>query len=170
MYFLLPFENSAGDKSLVKQDIRKEYMLGINLTKYIANGKKHHDLSAQKVHYSSDDKTSTLFMPKLKFVQQDGSVWVVTAKRAICFQSNKELDFKKIELYEDVKIQKQLMDETMILTSQTMTYLPKTEKLYTDDDVSYVQNNIRMKARGMEADLSIEKINLHHDIHTEVIN
>ncbi len=133
------------------------YMEEVTATIMDIYGKPSMKIVTPKMLHFADNDTTELTSPELTLYRKASAPWYITAKFAEATQGIDQVDF-----WDDVTIHRpahQHQPATLIKTTTLVVY-PNKKMAETKDNITLIQPNLVVKAKGMQADMNTGDIRL----------
>lgn len=132
----------------------------LSVKEFNEQGQLIHSLSAPKLHHIPLDDKYVLEKPYIRIQQETQPQWTIYSRKAIAMHGNREITFQ-----EHVRIQQaaQANSPAKLVKTEELTYFPATKMATTAKDILFKQAHNQVQARGMQADLSKNRVKLLSD-------
>lgn len=129
----------------------------VSMRQHDQTGKIAHSMESLQIKHIPKENTHWIKKPHLWVVQGDQSPWEINANEATALHGG-----EVITLHSQVRIHQNKSDhnEENTLTTEELTYYPKTKEASTEKDILFVQPGHRVQSKGMRANLEKKHVHL----------
>lgn len=132
-------------------------MTQLNLRQFSSNGELANSMHSPLIRHVPKNNTHWIKTPHITIAKDGQGSWEINAKQATALYGGTEITFK-----DNVRIHqhKSAHNEATTLTTEAITYYPKTKHAITSQDILFEQPGNRVQAKGMKADLEKKHVRL----------
>ena len=148
---------------------QQEYMQNITVTHFTEEGKIKDQLQARYWAYIPAKQASVLQDPHLHLFKANGAEWVVRAKRGEAHHPTLEIKPSKLELTEDVIIERIANNNftPVIMKTSQLFYFPDLELAETAEFVEMHKPGLIISGVGLKSDLQENIVTLLSKVTTQ---
>lgn len=146
----------------------QEYMISLETTTYNLDGKPKESLRAQFWEFNATTGYSDLTKPVVTIYKETGEIWHLSANKALAWHATLQEKISKINMREDVLIERPEHNEITSLTVKTLAldYFPDKEMISSEEFVTMQQPGLTISGHGLSGYLNRNWIELHDKITT----
>lgn len=142
-------------------------MHGVNLLRFNKTGHLAQAITMQSWFHHKGQTVTQMIMPTMKVYHPDGSIWNISAKQGIGFQTPINGKVEKLQLSQNVVVQRQDANNSWLkLTTQTLLLFPLKQSALTNDPVHVDGPGVEINALGMRAQLDRQNIEFLKDVNS----
>ncbi len=146
----------------------QEYMSDLEIINFDTNGMPKETMQAQYWEFVHAAGHSDLIMPRVSIYKPNGDVWKLSANKAIAWHATMHDEISKVQMHENVLIERPEHNATTHLTIKTeaLEYTPNDALVRTKEFVSLEQPGLNISGYGLLGNLDRNWIELHDKINT----
>lgn len=129
----------------------------LTVQQFDAKGQLSHYLQTPLMHHIPLDNTHLLKTPHIIIAQPNKPSWEINAREATALQGGQQITFKHHVIIHQGKNEHL---EATTLSTEELTYFPKTQQALTEKEITIVQNKNSVHSTGMKAYLAENRVQL----------
>jgi len=129
----------------------------LTVQQFDAKGQLSHYLQTPLMHHVPMDDTHQLDTPHIIIAQPNQPSWEINAREAIALKGGHHITFKKNVTIHQKKDEHR---EETTLTTEELTYFPKTQLAITEKNITMMQAKNTVRSTGMKAWLADNRVQL----------
>lgn len=154
------FSNSSPKLELDKNtllNMSDTVITHLNVRQYSPTGSLANSLQSPLMRHIPKNNTHWIKTPNITIIQPNQSIWEINAEQATALYGGQKITFnKQVRIHQN----KSEHNEESTVTTERLTYFPKTKIALTSKNVFLEQAGSKVQSKGMRANLEKKHIQL----------